>query len=99
MMRIKDSSEPKPKKEGWGLSEAETLEAVSTARRMIAAMDVVMNEKMYDDEDLLTTLKGRRVLLNKLVERHVGTMDTRDEKDKRFPKKDGKTDAVFPVIA
>jgi len=95
------SESPIPRrKELWGLSEGERLEAVSTARRMIAAMDVVMNEKLAEDEDVLKTLKSRRIVLNKLVERYIDTLDTPDEtKGKRSPKKDGKTDLIFPSIA
>ncbi|KAK0646110.1 hypothetical protein B0T16DRAFT_412658 [Cercophora newfieldiana] len=92
------SGKPQRKNSLWGLSENERDEAASTARRMIAAMDVVVNEELVEDPELLKTLKARRVLLNKLVERYVETLEIPEPKGKRITKKDGRTDSIFPLV-
>jgi len=59
----------------WKLSEDARSEAMATARRMIAAMDVVVGEAMAGPEEV-KVLKGRRIVLNKLVERYTTSLDS-----------------------
>ncbi|KAK4447026.1 hypothetical protein QBC34DRAFT_330373 [Podospora aff. communis PSN243] len=91
-----------PEKKLWRLKSSEKEEVVATARRMIAAMDVVTGEKMAEDEKVLETLKAKRSLLNKLVERYVETLpvDVRSKGNKKMSlREDGRTDSHFPRIA
>ncbi|KAK1750652.1 hypothetical protein QBC47DRAFT_393162 [Echria macrotheca] len=69
----------------FDLSRGELQEAIATARRMIAAMDKVVQEKMADEE-VCRVLQSRRVVLNKLVERHVAKEYAMDERTgKKLP--------------
>ncbi|KAL2020350.1 hypothetical protein VTK56DRAFT_8479 [Thermocarpiscus australiensis] len=52
------------------MQRGDLQEVMATARRMIAAMDVVCNEQMADAETI-EILRRRRVILQKLVERYV----------------------------
>ncbi|KAK0623622.1 hypothetical protein B0T14DRAFT_602167 [Immersiella caudata] len=102
MNTLHHTGRDQPKRGLWGLEDNEKLEVVAIARRMIAAMDVVTGEKMSEDEKVMETLRSRRSLLNKLVERYVETLPL-DESSKGNKKmtlrQDGRTDAPFPRIA
>ncbi|KAK3374896.1 hypothetical protein B0H63DRAFT_437853 [Podospora didyma] len=55
----------------WELSEGDMIEAMATARRIIAAMDKVVFQQLVDDDNLIRIIKTRRNILNKLVERYI----------------------------
>jgi pentatricopeptide repeat protein len=102
MNTLHHTGRDQPKKKLWGLRDNEKEEAVATARRMIAAMDVVTGDQMSEDEKVLETLKARRSLLNKLVERYVERLpvDVRSKGNKKMTlREDGRTDPHFPRIA
>ncbi|KAL2134191.1 hypothetical protein VTI74DRAFT_812 [Chaetomium olivicolor] len=46
-------------------------EAMATARRMIAAMDKVVQEEMVTGKELIRTLRTRRAILQRVVERYI----------------------------
>lgn len=46
-------------------------EAMSTARRMIAAIDFVVSEEMMEDRKKVKALRARRIVLQRMVERYI----------------------------
>jgi hypothetical protein len=74
-------------------------EVSGVARRIIAAIDVINNESMMEDEATLKRLHGMRLVLNKFVERHFDNWELPKKKTKAVFSAGGRTDEnIFPRI-
>ncbi|KAK3944236.1 hypothetical protein QBC46DRAFT_305368 [Diplogelasinospora grovesii] len=66
-----DKESTKSPEEKFEKEQGDKQEAMTTARRMVAAMDKVVTENMLADQTVMNIIRTRRNILNRLVERNT----------------------------
>jgi len=56
-------------------------EVIATARRMVAAISRVVEQELTEDAEIIKTLKARRIILQKLIERHFDAQNKNWDKE------------------